>query len=180
MCPDSLGLSTNINSSTWCSSVYALLAMMCRLIIPNKQLNLYLHLSNLMYWSKEATEWKRKGNKAMMKQDHRYTPEIPELLYHLYNFVVSHGESIGVFRFLPTTHTHRNKSKQNMSTIFMCPAAFHVFILMFRLQCIWMNESRLFSSQEKKLDYPNWSPMPDKDGAGSGISGLYLWTRQKI
>ena len=84
-----------------------------------------------------------------------HQPEIPDLLYHVpFRFiigygVVSHGaRSIwGDSGF--TDHTRKNKRKTNAFTI--------------------------FAHREVFLKLPKFSPCRDQDGAGSGISDVYLW-----
>ena len=41
---------------------------------------------------------------SLVRSSQRYTREIPDLIQHPCNGVVSHGAQIGGFRFLPTTH----------------------------------------------------------------------------
>ena len=87
------------------------------------------------------------------------------------NNVVSRGAPIGVFRHF-IDHTHRNECKQNGPMIFLCfmcvypqvQTAVHTHL---------MNHGHFHGG--KNLNAPIGAPCWDKDGIGSGISGLYLW-----
>ena len=86
---------------------------------------------------------------------------------------------LGVFGVF-ANHTHRNKCKQDASTIFARSTAFHVFVFTLRPQYIMqlINHSYFDLITEKIQMSPIFgAPCWDKDGAGSGISDLYLWFR---
>ena len=93
--------------------------------------------------------------------------------------VVSHGLKLGVFGFLPTTH-----SKTNASTIFTHRAAFYTCLSSHsdRSRCRWhthlMNHG--YFDYRKTQRPPIWTPCRDKNGAGSGISLVYLWSKLRI
>ena len=73
-------------------------------------------------------------------------------------------------------HTCGNKRKQNAPMIFAHHALFtHVYLhALTEVHTHLTNHS--YSDGRKTPNSPNWSPIRDKDGAGSGILGLYLWT----
>ena len=83
------------------------------------------------------------------------TREIPDLVYHLCNGVVSHGAQIGgIWGF--ADHTGRNTHKQNSFTIFF--AAFPVCLFSSSDRSTYApEESRLFWSWEKPK-YPQFEP----------------------
>ena len=83
---------------------------------------------------------------------------------------------LGVFGVF-ADHTRRNKRKQNGSTIFAHCAALYA-------SCSDRTEdagskrtwrTRVILISGKTWKPPIWAPCRDKDGTGSGISGLYLW-----
>ena len=78
---------------------------------------------------------------------------------------------LGVFRFLPTTRAETNANKMRARS----SRAMQRFTLTY-LQA--PGKSQLFWLWEKNAIPQIGSSMPDKDGAGSGISGLYLWLHQ--
>ena len=53
----------------------------------------------------------REWDYLYMNPHHRYTSEIPDLHIAPCNGVASHGPQLGVFRFMPTTHTKQTQSK---------------------------------------------------------------------
>ena len=81
----------------------------------------------------------------------------------------------GVFEFLPTTRG--NKRKQNASMISAYCAAFHTCLFSCSDRSTWApDESRFFFLYVRKTRIPPiWAPCRNKDDAGSGISGVYLW-----
>ena len=67
--------------------------------------------------------------------------------------VVNHGAQIGVFQFF-ANHIRGHKCKQNTSTIFTCHMALHTCLSSRSDGSTYApNESRLFWSQEKTLDF---------------------------
>ena len=84
-----------------------------------------------------------------------------------------------VFRFLPTTHVE-TKRKQNAPTIFACLAAFHTFLSSRSDRSTYApDKSWLFKMAGKTRIPLIGAPWLDKDDAGSGISGLYLWSNYR-
>ena len=82
-----------------------------------------------------------------------------------YNGAISHGAKIGVFGLLPTTHVETNANKMRPQ---LC-AAFHAsqYIHTWRITVILI--------MGKTRRPPIWALCWDKNGAGSGISLVYLW-----
>ena len=119
---------------------------------------------------------------SFVDPNHRYTREIPDLLYRPRVMVSSAmGLKLKVFGFVPTTHA-KNKRKTNASTIFVCRAAFYAC-----LSLCSDSSRRRWHTLLKNQDYfdygktqrpPIWAPYRDKNGACSGISLVYLWSKQ--
>ena len=88
------------------------------------------------------------------------------------------GLKLGVFGFLPSTHI-KTHAKQYAPTIFTNRAAFYV-CLSHALTAVdagdirtWQTTVILITANTRKP--PIWVPCRNKDDAGSGISGVYLW-----
>ena len=96
-----------------------------------------------------------------------------------FNGVVSHGAQIGGLRVF-ADHTH----KINAPTIFARRAMFYAFLSSCsdRGRCRWhthlMNHGYFDYGKNPKT--PIWAPYRNKDGAGSGISGVYLLYHYKF
>ena len=63
---------------------------------------------------------------------------------------------LGVFRFLPTTHTETNANKIRPRS--SCREAFHTCLSSFSDHTQLRNHG--YFDHEKNLNTPNWSPMP--------------------
>ena len=84
-----------------------------------------------------------------------------------------------IFVFLPTTHAETNAYKMRPQSLFFAlRAAFHASNLHAQT-AVHLHKSLLFCLREK-TNTPIGAPCQDKDGAGSGISGLYLWFQCKL
>ena len=96
---------------------------------------------------------------------HRYTKEIPDLIYRP---VWAMGLKLGVFGFLPTTHTKTNAKQMrpwSWGTVKHFTRAYlHVQTA---VHMHLMNHSNF--ECRKNLNTPNFSPCRDKNGTGSGI-----------
>ena len=80
------------------------------------------------------------------------------------NGVVIHGAQIGVFWFLKTTHLKETQSK-----------SVHDLLALF-LRSTFFSQ-RFTHVMGKTHRPPIWAPCRDKDGAGSEISLVYLWSK---
>ena len=104
----------------------------------------------------------------------------------LCNGVLSHGAQFGGLQVF-ADHSCKNIRKANASMIFTCHAVFYVCFSVLsslsdssRCRHEHLMNCDYFDYEKKKLKTPNLSPCWDKDGAGSGITGLYLWYKLKI
>ena len=113
--------------------------------------------------------------RTVNKKKFSYFSLFRNTVHHQWLIFLSHGASIGGIRVF-VHHTCGNKHKQNASTIFVRHVAFHACLLSCSERSAYNapDESRLFWSWEKPRIPPIWAPCRDKDGTGSGISGLYL------
>ena len=82
----------------------------------------------------------------------------------LHNGVVSHGAQFWGLRVFGD-HTRKSKNKTNALTILVHSGNW----------CTWWTTIILITGKTWRL--PNWAPCRDQDGAGSSISGAYLWLR---
>ena len=102
---------------------------------------------------------------------HRYTREIPDLVYHL-------GAQIGSIRVF-ADHTRKNKRKVTASRIFACLAAFYVCStsLWDYSRCRWNMHltNHGYSNYGKNLNIPNFSSCRDENEADRVLTLVYLW-----
>ena len=94
------------------------------------------------------------------------------------NGVVSHGAPIGRIQVF-AEHTRRNKCKKNASMTFARRAAFHTFLSLSSDHSTYALTNHGYFDRGKYRIPPTEAPCRDNDGAGSGISGLYLWLHSK-
>ena len=93
------------------------------------------------------------------------------------------GLNLGVFGFFPTTQAKANAKQMRSWSVHAARILTHVFFMLrpqYMLVTYAPDEPRLFWLREKTRRPPNWAPFRDQNGAGSGISGVYMWTAHKI
>ena len=85
------------------------------------------------------------------------------------------GLNLGFFGFLANTHA---KLKANQLLSGSSCSILHVFVCLQAQTTVHAGHIRTFHGYfdyGKNQKTPNLSPYRDQDGAGLGISGLYLW-----
>ena len=92
------------------------------------------------------------------------------------------GLNLGVFRFLSTTRKSKRKQMRSWSLCAARLLACDYFTLSPQyMQLTYApDKPQLFSIMGKTRRPPNWAPCQDQDGAGSGISFIYLCSNLRV
>ena len=88
--------------------------------------------------------------------------------------------NLGVFGFLPTTHAKANakqmRSRSSRAARLSACDCFHAQPAVHAINLRTWRTTIIFITGKTRRP-PNWAPCQDQDGAGSGISGVYLWVQ---
>ena len=116
----------------------------------------------------------------ILSRNHRYTSENVDLVYCPCNCAVSHGAQIG--GLVGFWQPYRQKQTQNKCVHDLCAPCGVLRALSSHSDCnrcrwhMYLPNHGYFD-YGKNLKTPIWAPCRDKNGAGFGISLVYLWQK---